>query len=225
MANTLRWRQIWLPFFSDNQDSTSLIHDTTGYPIKYLFFCTLLYKKPLAIILQMKCSNPFVFLYENCYISIINTHWGHGKLFVICRWNFQINLCFCDSFSTLIIYSPWCRNKMAIIYFQKILCKFIFRVWILLYFFIKLTLTLKQNWDHFVFLMKFTLRPKQKWPSFHTCHFQSHFLIGKLLYFVYINSHWGWNKVAIILQMTISNRLFLYGCCCILIKKKSLWDW
>ena len=50
------------------------------------------------------------------------------------------------------------------------------------------------------------------------------FLAGKLLYFDYINSHWGWKKIAIILQMTISNQLFLYGCCSIFILKKSLWD-
>ena len=79
----------------------SIIYYNIYYPrrhrvmqwLKQISFCTLLYKKPLAIILQIKFSNSFSCM-KNCYISIMNSHWGHGKLFAICRWNFEVNFCF-----------------------------------------------------------------------------------------------------------------------------------
>ena len=79
-----------------------------------MYFCT-----PLYIIMQ-----KLVLCYETCNVFIIISHWSQGKSFNICRWNFKIDLCLGDDCCTLIRYSLWGQNKMAIV-LQKCLGHFV----------------------------------------------------------------------------------------------------
>ena len=150
-------------------------------------FCTLLYKKPLVIILQ-----KLVFFYENCYIFIIISYWDQKKLFTICWWNFQVNIYLCDNCCTLIIYSRWDRNKMATVLQKMFRERFVNSLLLYGYYriLIKLTLGLKQNYNDFAIWLN-SHGSRNKIGHYFARHFQ--FREGKLLYFDYINPHWGWN--------------------------------
>ena len=75
---------------------------------KRITFWTFLYKKATGHHFADEIFK-LIFLYEDCYVSIIDSLWGHGKLFAICRWNFEINFCFSDNCCILIIYSTWTK--------------------------------------------------------------------------------------------------------------------
>ena len=105
--------------------------------------------------------------YGKCDIFIINSHWDHGNcsptedeifnLIFVCvtiavLWSYIIS-------EAGTKWSPFCRK-----YFVNLVISFSLMNNITVFFsFMKLTLRLKQNWDHFVFFfIKFAPRPKQK---------------------------------------------------------------
>ena len=147
MASTLRRGQLLLPFFSDNQNTRSIIYDATWMSNdlnKYLFV-------PCH---TKDTGNHFA----STHFLLSKLLYFHYKftlrlrnLFAICRWDFQIDFCLCINCCTLIIYSPGGQNKMV-----TVLQKIFWTSYKLFFFyeyycmFIKLTVRLKQNCDRFV---------------------------------------------------------------------------
>ena len=187
MTSTLRLRQILPPFFSDNQDTRSIIHDATVLSSdlnKYLFVpCHTKCHWGLF------CRNSFLWklLYFHCKFTL--RPW---KLFAICRWNFPNNFCLGDN-CTLIIYSPGGQNKMATenylehrvnyFFFYKYDC---ILIW--------LTLRMKQNFNYFVFWLN------SHWGRNKNGQHFAYVVFNCCILMIWIR----WNKMAIVLQMTFS---------------------